>query len=135
MWQSCLSVVMLHVSRFVKILTDVFLLLWGWSLSPLPCSHVVPFSPNLYLFWCSYTVCRYQYLHILPLFQLYCKWLWSRHLLRKLIFSCSAALLLTEPEDSWLCSHSILFRARWIQSTSSDCTLLRTILLSPSIYT
>jgi len=135
MWQSCLSVVMLHVSSFVKILTDVSLLLWGWGVSPLPCSPVVPFSPNLYLFWHSCTVCRCQYLHTLPLFQLYCKCLWSRHLLRKLILSCSAALLLTEPEDSWLCSHRILFRARWNQSTSSDCTLLRTILLLPSIYT
>lgn len=135
MWLSCLSVVMLCVSSFVKILTDVFLLLWGWCVSSLPCSPVVPFSPNLYLFWWSYTVCRCQYLHTLPLFQLYFKCLWSRLLLRKLILSCSTALLLTEAEDSWLCSHRILFRARWIQSTSSGCTLVRTFLLPRSIYT
>jgi hypothetical protein len=50
MWQSCLSLVFLCMSSIVKILTDVFLLLWGWSVSPLPCSAVVPFSPNLYCF-------------------------------------------------------------------------------------
>lgn len=135
MWQSCLSVVMLCISIFVKILTTFSCFCENEGYHHFPVLLLYPFSPNLYLFWWAYTVCCYQYLHTLPVFQLYCKCLWSTLLLRKPILSCSAALLLTEPEDSWLCSHRILFRDRWIQSTSSDCTLLRTILLPPSIYT